>query len=176
MKAKSFPLFSRVCLGIFLLLWCVAPSSSQSLQPWEGQWTGYLKILTPGEKDDSIKIDFTFRPLKADSVWEFNTLYHSQIAIGSDYQLLRTGPQEFILDEKNSIKIPMYLMGKTLFGSYIVAGKLFNSRFELIGNSLLYEITILEIEKGTATGGKGAPAVKNIPLFQRQYGLLFKKE
>jgi hypothetical protein len=95
-----------------------------------------------------------------------------------DYELLIVNRKEgrYLVDEKNSIKIDAFLVGRALHTVYSVGGSLITMAYSKKGDDLHFELVSSKLKEPILSGGKGdVPAVSTYPVEVVQHAGL-KKE
>ncbi len=93
---------------------------------WLGEWAGELEIFRAAEKVQSVPMLLTIQPLGEGERISWSTLYHPEKSkLEKSYHLLAVDSSQgyYLLDERNSIRLETYLLGKQKLVSWYAAGE-----------------------------------------------------
>lgn len=112
---------------------------------WVGSYSGDMILGYTDRPSDTIHTDLEIKPLIDDSVWTYKMTFKSKRygEIVKDYVIRiadKNDPKKFILDELNSIQIPMNLMDNCFYTNYEVDGMLYMSSLRLFEDQLIYDL------------------------------------
>ena len=133
----------------------LSPSSSaQFPQHWVGGWKGTMYIYKSGKVVDSVGVTHTIKPAADAGSYVWKTEYHStKMPVMKDYMLRIKDAAKgiYVIDEGEGLELNSYLMGDRLLNVFEVGGVLLTAKYELQGDTLVFEVT--SSKKDSATGG-----------------------
>ncbi|MBX2913677.1 MAG: hypothetical protein KF856_00260 [Cyclobacteriaceae bacterium] len=108
-----------------------------------GKWEGTLNIFSRGVLKDSVTVRHTVEKLSPTS-WTWKTEYLSaNMPMVKDYILRTPDPylNKYITDEGGGLELTDYLFGNKLYSVFETHEVLLTSTYELIGDTLIFEVT-----------------------------------
>ncbi|MCU0353813.1 MAG: hypothetical protein MUD08_08775 [Cytophagales bacterium] len=175
-------------LFLFLLsfLWIVFSASAQKKTEfpasWQGNWNGELKIHKADKAVQSVSMSLEIKQL--DSVrYAFAIVYGPDREKGlRPYELIvkNAATGEYVIDEKNSIRMEAYLFGEKLVCSFSVGGTRLLSSYEKNGENIVFEVISGPDKAVSTTGGQKTangeiPAVQAFPVAVMQRAVLRRR-
>ncbi|MGA0556682.1 hypothetical protein ACO2Q8_08530 [Larkinella sp. VNQ87] len=136
-----------------------------------GSWKGVMHIYNKGVLKDSVPVRLTVTPTNQPQTWTWKTEYLSpKTPVVKDYilRLKDAAKQEYVTDEGNGIMLLDYLFVNKLYSVFETQGIVLTSTYELIGDTLIFEVT--SGKQQTETG----PAVTTYSVDNLQR-VVFKK-
>ncbi|MBI5916361.1 MAG: hypothetical protein HY842_13370 [Bacteroidetes bacterium] len=142
-------------------------------ESWQGQWTGTLEIFTPAGKVQELPMELHILPKDTlPRAWSYTIIYGADKVAGTrPYELVEvdSAKGQYLIDEKNSIKMEAYLLGGKFFQWFEVQGSLLFTSTELVGEELVWEIISGNMEPVSVTGNQlldseDIPPVKTFPV------------
>jgi hypothetical protein len=122
---------------------------------WHGDWRGTLVITATDGKPTEVPIALKIEPLDGTRELKWAITYGAGAkAQLRDYKLVPDGdkPGRFKIDERNGIVLSARLAGGAMYSTFEVGGALLTARYELRGDSLLFEITSNKKAEKTGDG------------------------
>lgn len=133
---------------------------------WEGKWRGELNIYDSKSVKPvmNLQMELEIKPV-TDSIWSWNIHYITEKPDLREYELRKTGNQ-WIIDEKNGIRLTQTLIGNRLSSSFSLGKTLLISSYWLENNQMNFEIVVTNLDPLSATGlgNEESPAVSNHPV------------
>ncbi|MBX2895569.1 MAG: hypothetical protein KF763_09000 [Cyclobacteriaceae bacterium] len=108
-----------------------------------GKWEGTMHIFTKGVLKDSVAVRHTVEKLTPTS-WSWKTEYLSPTRpMVKDYVLRTPDPNQnkYITDEGGGLELTDYLFGNKLYSVFETHEVLLTSSYELLGETLIFEVT-----------------------------------
>ena len=108
-----------------------------------GEWTGNMHLFSKGVLKDSVAVRFTVEKLSPTS-WTWRTEYLSPTMPQVKDYILRTpdrNQNKYITDEGDGLELTDYLFGNKLYSVFETHEVLLTSSYELIGETLIFEVT-----------------------------------
>jgi hypothetical protein len=160
------------------------PVKERFPEDWVGNWLGSLDIYNAMGKQQTVAME-----LEISKIDTSVNRYVCALIYGKDrekgrrpYELILAEPEKghYINDEKNSILMDEYYIGNVLYCSFVVENNYLTSRFEKIGSSIHYEITVADTRAINITGnqivaGDTIPSVISYRIKSVQKAILKKK-
>ena len=151
-------------------------------QSWLGYWEGNLDIFKENKIVQTIPMVLELLEIDSSENFTWAIIYGEDKEAGRrPYELavLDAEKGQFLLDEKNSIKLEAYLFENKLMSWYEVMGSRILSVQEKRGDQMIFEIIFGNIEPVSVTGdqkfdGEDIPAVKTFPMGGYQRAVLRK--
>lgn len=109
-----------------------------------GTWKGTMYIYGQGTLRDSVKVVLTVAPTQTPTAWTWHTQYLSEKMPMTKNYILRlkdAAKQQYVTDEGNDILLDDYLFGNKIYCVFETSGYVLTSSYELVGNSLIFEVT-----------------------------------
>lgn len=195
---KQFTLYILFC---FILSAC-SPTESPSLekpapaasisdmdsmpfpQSWLGNWEGTLLIYKDNKVVQEVPMELEMLHMDTSANYTWAIIYGADKEAGRrPYELavIDASKGQYLLDEKNSIKIESYLFDNKLMSWYEVMGNQILSIQEKRGKQMIFEIIFGSAEPVSTSGnqqfqGEDIPAVNTFPIKGYQKAVLTKKE
>ena len=150
---------------------------------WIGTWIGELGIYRGTKKLQSVPMEMVIEA--ADTIGRYTrtttNLGKDTIVKPSEHQTLNEESGQYLIDEKNTIKIETYLFDKKLVSWYDVQGTMILASHELRNGQLLFEIIAGQSKEVSTTGGttfegEEIPPVRTFPITTTQQATLSRKK
>jgi hypothetical protein len=134
------------------------PVKERFPEDWVGNWFGSLDIYNAQGKQQTVAME-----LEISKIDTSINRYTCALIYGEDrikgrrpYELILAEPEKghYINDEKNSILMDEYFIGNVLYCSFVVENNYLTSRFEKIGHTIHYEITVADTRAVSTTGNQ----------------------
>nr|HMQ50000.1 hypothetical protein [Saprospiraceae bacterium] len=145
---------------------------------WLGSWQGELVIYDAQGERQRLPMELYIQP--QDSSFTWHIIYGADKTAGLRAYLLRsvdTAKGHFVIDEQNGILLDAFLLGGQLISRFEVMGSLLQSRVEVVGDTLYYEIIYggwdaIRQSGDTVMDGDSIPPVQSFLIQGRQYAVL----
>jgi hypothetical protein len=118
------------------------PASSLTSK-WHGSWSGKMVSTDADDKSSEVALVLKIEPIKESNELNWTMTYgDGDKAIVKDYKLVpvKDQPGRFLLDEKNGAAFDARLVNEELFTQVEVGGAIVSARYELVGDTLRYEV------------------------------------
>lgn len=129
---------------------------------WAGRWQGTLTTVAP---PDSVRnrIPISLLIVKEDtgSAWTWRTVFNADTVRGlRDYRLLvrDAAKGHYATDERNDLVLESTFVDGTLVSVFQVGGRVLESRYALLGDSLVHDIMWWNATPMASQRGSGANA------------------
>lgn len=152
----------------------ITMSFSQLSEDWFGTYSGTMHITNfKGEKSE-VYMELLIKK-KSDTSYTFNIIY------GKDtmkqvraYELIHDNRNQFKMDEKNGIILPMMLFNQRLVSVFKVQGNLLHVSYTLDKKNIIFRTT--SSRKSLTSGGEeDIPLVEGFSTYVDQYASLKRK-
>lgn len=110
----------------------------------EGDWEGTMYMYRQGALIDSVVVQFKVAPAQESGTWTWKTTYRSSTRPLVKNYLLRVIDVEkgiYLIDEGDGVLLHAYQNGNKLYSVFETEGILLTSSYELLGKTLLFEVT-----------------------------------
>jgi hypothetical protein len=147
-----------------------AAVAAQFPADWVGRYEGPLEITRPGEP---MVVPMTIEIAPTDSAdrWHWHIQYEGQPV--REYMLVRQQDGSWMIDEQNSIVLPLAVRGNRAFSAFSVSGSLLVATYTRTARGLDFEVITLPAEAAATSGGEGpVPTVGIFPQMGYQRGEL----
>jgi hypothetical protein len=130
-------------------------------------------------------MELTIAATESENEWQWKSVYEGpQGKSERDYRLLKgAAPGEYIIDERNGIRIDAVLFENTLCSQFAVQSQSLSDRYELRMNhgepEIHFELVSVDVTNPTTTsaaGGGSEFAVDSFKPFHRQHAVLKRVE
>ena len=155
----------------------VETKAVQFLQDWLGQWKGELDIYKEGDKKQTLPMQLHIQPISNSAHYTWTIIYGEDTQEGArNYELhtIDASKGQYLIDEKNSIKIEGYFFDNKFISWYSVMESQMVITYEKQGEQLIFEVMAGNQNPVSTTGNTGEgeqqiPEVKTypVPTFQR---------
>jgi len=150
---------------------------------WLGQWTGTLNIYRDTGLVQTLPMQLHLQPIEGSENFTWTIIYGEDVEKGTrNYELetIDASKGQYLIDEKNSIKIESYLLHNRLVSWYVVANNLIYISYEKKGDELHFEVVAGKQEAVSTTGNtkeseEEIPEVITYPIGTLQNAILRKK-
>ncbi len=143
---------------------------------WIGEWEGELEIYNASGLQQKVVMGLNILT-KSDSTWAWQIIYgegaQRQLR---DYELKVGQDSQYILDEKNTIKLYLSYINNTFESLFQVSGSQLLVSYEMRGGNIIFR-TVSSADKAPMnTGGRnGVPEVVAKKVTTTQIAVLTKK-
>ncbi|MCB9081956.1 MAG: hypothetical protein H6555_09625 [Lewinellaceae bacterium] len=171
---------------IFFLFTSLALSAQTSFPAdWAGVWVGDLQIYNYRGLTQTVPMELRILPHDTTiNTYTWTMVYGQDTVAGLRPYLLRPEHEptgHYVIDEGDGILLDCYRLGNTLYDVFSVQGTLLNSRTELRGDELHYEIISgpqkpARVSGGTGEGEEAVPAVESMAIHVLQRAVLKRKQ
>lgn len=170
MKSTIYLLFF-VCMPV---VYSVA-QNDQFPNTWKGNWKGDLMIYSSRAEGNGpaqvISMELNIQPLEVNR-WTWEITYNMENENTRAYELIKDSVSgQWVIDEKNGIKLPQTQVGGRIVSSFSVMGNLLICYYWLEKDVMNMEIhvTSTEAQNKTGLGTEESPEVGNhfIGTFQK---------
>ena len=152
---------------------------------WFGTWKGTVRNQKPNGASSEFQMELTIAATESENEWQWKSVYEGpQGKSERDYRLLKgAAPGEYIIDERNGIRIDAVLFENTLCSQFAVQSQSLSDRYELRMNhgepEIHFELVSVDVTNPTTTsaaGGGSEFAVDSFKPFHRQHAVLKRVE
>lgn len=136
-----------------------------------GEWEGQMYMYSYGVLKDSVQLKFTVSKTSEINSFTWKTEYLSkEYPVVKDYilRLVDADKQTYVVDEGGGIELKDYAYKNTLYGIFETEGILITNSYQLIGDTLIFELTSSKKEENDKP-------VKNYDIKHLQTVVLKKK-
>ena len=149
---------------------------------WQGDWSGELTVCQAAKVVQTVPM--ALEVSRIDSVrYTFAIVYGTDKEKGlRPYELVikNAATGEYVIDEKNSIRLEAYLFGEKLFCWFSVQGNQLLSSYEKIGETIVFEVVSGKNQAVSTTGGRKSadgeiPPVQAFPVSVMQRAVLRRR-
>lgn len=156
-----------------------APCVPGALDPaWHGFWKGESEVAQPNGTTGSAPTSLEIEPID-DASWAWRIIYGEGEGVPVRDYVLRVADAEqglFTVDERNGIEIDMRLVGRGLYGRFVVGEADIHVSYELSEDGEAIEMTLVTYRVPAdmrETGGEGGmPVVTTVLPIGVQRGVL----
>lgn len=145
-----------------------------------GQWEGDLEIYSGNKMIMEVKMSLLIDETTQKDTFLYNLVYQGagQEPDIRNYLLIVEDRElgKYMIDEQNTVVLPMQMFGKKLVSSFVVEGSIVHFIYNLLDDAILVEVLSGPYDQATFTGEElGVPQVGilNNQIFQT--GLLKRK-
>jgi len=152
---------SRLFALLFLLSAFGLKAQQNPVSPWLGEWSGTLEIHNAKGLSQTVAMGLNIAQI-SDSSWTWQIVYgEGQSRQERNYELIKTeGPGNYIVDEKNGIKLDLSLIKNGFFSFFQVGKSKLLISYELVGDEIHFRTHSVNTNTETKTGGEeNAPMV-----------------
>jgi hypothetical protein len=164
-------------LGLSLGLCFVIGPGSQKAQAgfpedWFGRWTGQVEFVSLGQEGRAFSMMLEIRPIPNSDHLSWRIQYEGEPV--RNYEMIPTDPASghYLLDEKNGILIDHYFINGALHSMFVINGKSFETRLELVNGKLSDRTVSYDVTSPRASGGQELPTVHSFAFRSCQSALL----
>lgn len=161
-----------------ILIFFLSHAHGQLSENWEGQWKGELKIYNEKGLQQTVEMGLNIIS-KSDSSWKWQIIYGSgEQKQLRDYLLYKnaTDPNQFILDEQNSIQLYLSYVNQGLYSWFTVMQNELLVSYELIDEKIHFKTITTTENQPLITGGKSnSPEVRAQKIRNTQEAVLIRK-
>lgn len=151
--------FSKIFSVTFFIFVSITMGLSQLSEGWLGNYSGVLEITNFKGERSEVYMELHIER-NTDSSYTFNIIYGKDTTRQiRKYELFHDNNNQFKLDEKNGIILPMILFDKRLISVFEVQGNFLQVSYTLNRNNIIFRTT--SSRKSLASGGE-----EDIPLVQ----------
>ena len=155
-------------------------------ESWEGKWAGMLEVFKNTGKVQELPMQLHILPIDTASAssWTWTIIYGSgDDAVERLYELMVVDEKkgQYLIDEKNTIKLEGYLLGGQFYQWFEVEGSRLLTKTELMDDTLIWEIVVSGNEPVSTTGdalfkGEEVPPVKAFGVTTLQRAVLKRQQ
>ncbi len=170
-----------VRLILFFLLFPLSGATliaQNPIEPWLGEWTGTLEIYNQKGLSQTVAMELNIAQL-TDSSWTWQIVYGAgESRQERNYELLATRePGQYLIDEKNSIKLDLSLIKNGFFSFFQVGKSKLLISYELNEGTIHFRTHSINTDTETRTGGEDdVPLVSSWKTGVYQIAVLTKNE
>jgi len=148
---------------------------SQLSEGWFGSYSGTLVITNFKGEQSEIYMELLIER-NTDSSYTFNIIYGEDTTRQiRKYELFHENDNQYKLDEKNGIVLPMMLFNKRLISVFEVQGNLLQVSYALDKKNIIFRTTVSR--ESMESGGEGdIPLVQGFTPTVDQYATLKRKK
>lgn len=162
------------------------PSTSKGFPiEWFGTWKGTVRSQKPNGASHEFQMELTIAATDTENEWQWKIVYEGPQGKSEwDYRLLKGDlAGEFVIDERNGIRIDAVLFENTLCSQFAVRSQSLSNQYELRTTDgkpeIHFELVSLDATNPTTTsaaGGGSEFAVDSFKPSNRQYAALKRVE
>lgn len=147
---------------------------AQLPESWLGSYEGDLEITNYKGELSSVSMELKIEQ-KTDTSYSFQITYITDTATQvRDYELLHDKGNQYVMDEKNGIYLPMMMFNNRFISVFEVQGSMLQVSYTLHKKELIFRTT--SSRSSIKTGGQnGVPTVQGYLPFVDQYARLKRK-
>ncbi len=162
----------KVCSVLSSLLF-VFSSMAQLPEEWLGDYKGQLEITNYKGEVSEVYMELHIKT-KSDSSHTFDIIYGKDTTRQErNYELIHDKENQFVMDEKNGIVLPLTLFNDRMISAFKVQDKAIQVSYTLQKKCITFRTT--SSTKSIQSGGRnGTPKVEGYLPFVDQYGELKK--
>ena len=158
---------------ILLFLFCTNLVFSQLPENWFGTYEGKLTITNYKSEKSEVSMKLSIAE-KTDTSYAFTITYINDTTDQErKYELIHDKGNQFVMDEKNGIFLPLMLFENRLVSAFEVQGNHILVSYELEKKTLIFR-TISSRESVKSGGQNGVPTVQGYLPFVDQFAKLKK--
>lgn len=120
---------------------------SQEFKPekWIGNYSGLMVLSSLGRESSEIMVDLEFSEVTKDSSWTYIMCYNNPSfgEIIKDYRIIKpvkSGPQDFQMDEQDGILIDMTFFNNCFYDLFEVGNSIYSTSMCLVEAGIKFEI------------------------------------
>ena len=152
-------------------------------QDWLGEWAGTLNIYRDTGLVQTLPMQLHVHPIEESENFTWTIIYGEDLKKGArnyELQTVNASKGQYLIDEKNSIKIESYYFQNKLVSWYSVANNLIYISYEKQDDELHIEVVAGKQEAVSTTGNtkdgeEEIPEVITYPVGTLQKGILKRK-
>ncbi|MFN9350730.1 MAG: hypothetical protein ACK53A_14070 [Gemmatimonadota bacterium] len=163
--------FLRIGPGLLVAALLLSRSlAAQSRFPdaWAGRWAGTLVTTAPPERErNRVPLTLEIRPDSAPGRWIWRTVFNADTVRGlRDYRLLvvDAAAGRYQTDEGNGIVLEDTWVAGALVSVFRVGPQVLESRYAMVGDTLVHDITWWHPDPTTTTTGRGPNGEGGLPV------------
>lgn len=166
--------FFRIFAVVVFIFGSLSVSFSQLPEEWFGTYSGTMEITNFKGKKSEVFMELLIEQ-KTDTSYTFNIIYGKDtIRQLRTYELIHDTINQFKMDEKNGIILPMMLFNNRLISVFEVQGNLLHVSYTLDKKHIVFRTT--SSRKSLASGGEGdIPVVEGFSTYVDQHASLKSK-
>ncbi|MDX1653043.1 MAG: hypothetical protein R3277_11155 [Brumimicrobium sp.] len=135
----------------FIILGLVNVVQAQLADSWFGHYKGDLEIINVKGEKTVVAMELKIEN-RTDSLYAFTIVYgEDSMRQVRDYALIPKSINQYLLDEKNGIELPMTLFDNRLISVFEVQGNLLQVSYSLVGDNIIFRTT--SARKSKVSGG-----------------------
>lgn len=150
----------------------VVLGQSRFPEVWAGRWEGTLVTTTPPDRErNRIPITLEIRPDSTPGRWIWRTVFNADTVRGlRDYRLvvIDAAAGRYQTDERNGILLDETWIAGTLVSVFRVGEQVLESRYAMVGDSLVHDITWWSPAPATTTTGRGPNGEQGVPVMSHR--------